>query len=153
MIRENPIARLPVSNSYKVYFGSALAVDGFGFVGRGTLTIAEKSIVFDGKKSWSVGAKIGIFLLITLVPLLLFGIGLGILPALLVVYYGCTSAGRMSITRDWIYDIRRKGRTISFRGINPDTGKDVRAIFLARDDGEAERLEINLPYSSGVPIG
>jgi hypothetical protein len=142
-----------MANYYDVYFGSALAVDGFGFVGRGTITVTDKTLIFDGKKSWSALAKIGIFLLVTLVPLVLFGFGLGFVLALVLIYYFCASKGNSSISRSSVHTIRRKGRTISFKAINPDTGKEARAIFIARNEDEAERLEGLVEFIENVAIG
>jgi len=139
-------------NTWDVYFGSAFAVDGYGFVGRGTVTFHERTVIFDGKKSWSDGAKIGIFLTITIVPYLLFKVALGIIPAFVVVYYFCASKGTSTISRRSIHDVKRKGRTITFRGINPDSGKRVRAIFLAGNVEEGERIEWEFINSENVAI-
>ena len=90
---------------YNVSFGSAFTVDQFGFVRKGTVTIEPDTVVYAGNKSWSILAKLGIFLLITLLPLFLFGFGLGFLPALVVIYYFCASKGSLSIQRATISDI------------------------------------------------
>ena len=57
---------------YNVSFGSAFAVDQFGFVRKGTVTTGGDKVVFAGRKSWSTMAKLGIFLAITVLPLVLF---------------------------------------------------------------------------------
>ena len=85
--------------TYHIKFGSAFSRDKFGFVGIGKMDIGMKTVWFTGKRKWSALARTGIFLAITVLPLLLFGFGLGIILALLVVGYFCVSSGSVSLSR------------------------------------------------------
>ena len=104
---------------YNVSFGSAFAVDQFGFVRKGKVSAGDTTVTFQGKKSWSTLAKVGIFLLITIVPLVLFGFGLGFILALVVIHYFCASDGSLNIQKASVKAIRRKGRQIKFTGKHP----------------------------------
>lgn len=129
---------------YSVRFGSAFATDQFGFVRAGKVAVEESTVTFTGKKSWSAAAKVGVFLLITVVPLILFRFGLGFLLALVVIHYLCASDGSITIQRASISGVQRKGRQIRFTGAHPETGKTKRSIFKADTEENAVRLEQEL---------
>lgn len=129
---------------YNVRFGSAFATDQFGFVRAGKVAIEDSTVVFTGKKSWSPMAKVGVFLLITVVPLVLFRFGLGFILALVVIHYLCASDGSITIQETSISDVQRKGRQIRFKGAQPETGKRKRSIFKVDTEENAIRLEKEL---------
>lgn len=129
---------------YNVKFGSAYAMDQFGFMRKGTVTTGEDTIVFAGKKSWSTMAKLGVFLAITILPWVLFRFGAGFLPALIVIHYLCTSDGSLSIQKSSITDIQRNGKQIKFKGQHPDSGKPKKTVFKADTEENAASLESEL---------
>lgn len=125
---------------YNVTFGSAFAVDQFGFVGKGAVSVGESTVSFEGRKSWSTIVKLLVFLAITLLPLFLFGFGLGWLLALVVIHYFCTSKGALSIQRASIEAVELKGRQLKFQGIHPETGKIRKTVFKAESEQAASSL-------------
>jgi len=126
---------------YNVAFGSAFAVDQFGFVRKGQVTVEGDKVLFSGNKSWSTLAKVGIFLLITVLPLVLFGFGLGFLFALLIIHYFCSSDGNISIQKTSITDVVRMGRKIQFKGQHPESGKTKKTVFKVDTEENAASLE------------
>jgi hypothetical protein len=126
---------------YNVSFGSAFAVDQFGFVRKGTVTTGGDTVVFAGKKSWSTMAKLGIFLAITILPLVLFGFGLGFLLALVVIHYLCASDGTISIAKSTITEVQRNGKQIKFKGQHPNSGKTKKTVFKVDTEENAQSLE------------
>ena len=129
---------------YNVTFGSAFATDQFGFVRKGTVTTGTDAVVFAGKKSWSTMAKLGVFLAITVLPLLLFRFGLGFFLALVVIHYLCASDGSLSIQKSSITDVERKGKQIKFKGQHPDSGKTKKTVFKVDTEENAMNLENEL---------
>jgi hypothetical protein len=132
------------SMEYKVVFGIGFSADGFRFVGKGKIQIEQDRVIFVGKKSWPFIAKFGIFLLITVVPLFLFGFGLGWLGALFVFYYFCVSNGSLTIERSTISNVSRNRRIISFKAQHPKLRETKRTIFKVESEQQALQLESNL---------
>jgi len=135
---------------FQVNFGSAFAIDGFNFVRQGEVAVDDRSVTYTGKQKWSVGLQVVIFLVLTVVPYLIFGIGLGLILALVVIHYFCASDGSISISKGTITDVVRKNRLITFKGIHPDTNRRCKAVNVMRNIEDAERLEdaLNRP----VPV-
>ena len=120
---------------YDVRFGSAFAIDQFGFVRKGQVTVDNDKVLFSGNKSWSALAKVGIFFLITVLPYALLGFGFSFLLAFVVIHYFCASAGSLTIQKTSINDVVRKGRKIQFKGQHPESGKTKKTVFKV-DTGE-----------------
>ena len=129
---------------YNVSFGSAFAVDQFGFVRKGTVSIESDSVVYTGNKNWSALAKLGVFLLITLLPLFLFGFGLGFLLALVVIHYFCASKGSIVIKKASISDIEQKGKQVKFKGEYSESGKIKKTVFNVDTEENAANLVAEL---------
>ncbi len=126
---------------YDVTFGSAFAVDRFGFVRKGQVAVEGGKVVFLGKKRWSILARLGVFLGITVLPLLLFDFGLGWLLALILIHYFCASDGNLFIQKASITDVLRQGRQIRFRGQHPESGKTRKTVFKVDTEENAISLE------------
>ncbi len=125
---------------YNVTFGSAFSVDQFGFVGKGAVLVEDSTVTFEGRKSWSAMIKLSVFLAMTLLPLFLFGFGLGWLLALVVIHYLCASKGALSIQRASIEEVELKGRQVKFKGLHPETGKIRKTVFKAESEQSASSL-------------
>ena len=127
-----------------VTLGSTFAVDQFGFIRKGTVTIEDDKIIFSGKNHWSAIVRIGIFLFITIVPFLLFRFGLGIFPALVVVHYFCVSDGKLAVSKATITNVIRKKRQMKFKGKHPESGKIKKPVFKVDSIENAVILENEL---------
>lgn len=130
--------------TYKVAFGSASALDQFGFVRNGEIKIQGDQITYFGNKRWSILAQIIILLLILVGLPALFGYALGFLSILLVLVimdYFCTSAGTLSIPRQSVTDVKRKGRQIRFKASHPKSGKIKKTVFKVDTEENAMSLE------------
>jgi len=130
--------------TYNVSFGSAFEVDQFGFVRGGQITVEGGKVIFTGNKGWPVIAKVGVFLFLTIVPLLLFRFGLGCLLALVIIHYFCASKGSLSVEQASLTDVRRNGRQIKFQGQHPESGKRKKTIFKVDTEENAVGLEREL---------
>lgn len=138
---------------YSVTFGSILTpVDAFGFVSNGTVTTGEGAVVFMGKKQWHPLLKAGIFLAITILPLIVFNFGFGYFGfflALMVIHFSCSSDGSLSIPKSTISNVQRSGRQIKFMAQHPDSGKTRTTVFKVDTDQNAVSLESEL--SANLP--
>jgi len=131
-------------SKYSVSFGTAFLVDQFGFIRKGTVTAERDNIVLEGKKSWPVIAKVGVFLAITVLPMVLFKIGLGFLLALFIVHYLCCSQGSLSIQKSTIRKVQRNGRLIKFWGQYPGSHATKKSVFKVDTKWNAASLEREL---------
>lgn len=92
--------------------------------------------------------QIAIIVLLTVIPLVLFGIGLGLIPALLIAYY----IGRKRIEQVLPYqtlgELQAKGCSLKLRG--PQTPPNI-AFAVAGVDGERlyRELAAHLPSATG----
>lgn len=116
--------------------GVSFASDGFGFVDSAVLTIAGSNVTIDGQVKWSIWARIGVFVGITIVPLFLIGTGLGILLALLAVYRFCSTKHSESFEIAALSNIARSDRTVSF-DVNIDADSYIPSRFRAQSIEEA----------------
>ncbi len=129
---------------YKVSFGTAFTIDQFGFVRKGEIAIEPNRVIYYGNKSWSLLGKAIAFPFIVLL-LYLFGIGLFFaLPALVILYYYGASDGSLSIKKDTISDIKQAGKKITFKGIQPESGKIKKTIFKVDTEENANKLILEL---------
>ena len=132
---------------YNVTFGSAFSTDQFGFVRKGTVKLGTDTVMFSGKKGWSFMAKLGVFLVIIVLPMLLFGFGLGwlgFLLTLVMIHYFCASDGALCIQKSSITGVKRKGKQIQFKGQHPDSGKIKKTVFKVDTEKNAISLENEL---------
>ena len=134
--------------TYQVTFGSAFAVDKFGFVGKGKIGIGNDYIVLEGNQSWPTIAKLFIFLLITILPYVIFGFGLGFILALVLIHYYCTSPGEIIIAKLTITDLKQSGKSISFNGVASGGKKKRKARIKASSRKEADEITSALKSTS-----
>jgi hypothetical protein len=120
--------------------GFSFASEGFGFVGKGKLAIENQNVILSGKKKWPLIARVGIFLGVTVVPLLLFKFGLGWLLALVIVYYACASAFTTSFLFSDISDLQQQGKKLKFC-VNTKDNIAIKTGFKASTEDEAVMIK------------
>jgi hypothetical protein len=120
--------------------------------GKGTVQFDADGLTFAGHLEPSGLFQIGIVLLVTFLPLLLFGIGVGIIPALIIAYY----VGRKKVSHTVPYselrDLQVKGSRVTFRRV--DAPKQV-TFAVAQADGERLYRELlpRFPATLGGWVG
>jgi hypothetical protein len=101
--------------------------------GKGTAQFDADGLTYAGHLEPSGLFQIGIVLLVTFLPLFLFGIGVGIIPALIIAYY----VGRKRVSQTVAYsdlrDLQVKGSRVTFR--RTDAPKQV-TFAVIPSDGE-----------------
>ena len=127
--------------SYTVSFGGAFSVDQFGFVRRGHLVVQADAVRYEGRGKRSLAARWGMFLLLTFVPLLLLGIGVGFLLAYAIVNYVWVVDSTLRIPARAIASVTRDGRRIRFKAEHPETGKTCRSDIRFALESEAIAAE------------
>jgi hypothetical protein len=102
--------------------------------GKGTARFDADGLAITGYLTLSPLLQIGIIVGFTIIPLLLLGIGLGIIPALLIAYY----IGRKQIAPAIAYgamrDLNVQGCKVTFTNPGAQPGKV--AFYVAAPDGE-----------------
>lgn len=125
-----------------IKFGSAFTIDQFGFVGKGKINIDYSNVTLSGKRHWSTMARVGVFLAITILPIILFGFGLGFLLSLVVIHYFCVSPALLKITLLDIREVKRSGKKITFLAPDKSKGnKTKKSLFYALTEEEAKEIE------------
>jgi hypothetical protein len=127
--------------AYAVSFGGAFSVDQFGFVRRGMLVIQPDAIRYEGRSKRSLAARWGMFLLITFVPLLLLGVGVGLVLAYAIVNYVWVVDATLRIPARAIASVTRDGCRIRFTAAHPETGKTCRSDIRFALESEAIAAE------------
>lgn len=101
---------------------------------KGTVRFDADGLLVEGYLTPSPLFQIGVVLIVTLIPLVVFGIGLGLLPALIIAYY----AGRKKIAQPIAYaavrDLTVKGCKVTLN--NPGAQPGKLAFYVAMSDGE-----------------
>jgi hypothetical protein len=107
------IAPTSIGHPFEVKFQRYLW--GRSMRGSGTILFDSDTMTLAGHLEPNALFQFGIVLLITFLPLFLFGFGLGIIPALIIAY----CVGRKNITRTITYsdvrDLQVKGGRVTFR--------------------------------------
>lgn len=101
--------------------------------GTGTVVFGDEALTIQGDLEPHALFQIGIVVLVTVAPLVVLGIGLGIIPALILAYY----LGRKKITTvipyHNLHDLQVVGRDVTF--LNSGPTKQV-SFTVAANDGE-----------------
>lgn len=115
--------------------------------GKGVVQFAPEGLRIEGFLEPSIWFQLGIVLLVTFIPLFVFGIGLGLIPGLLLGYY----MGRKRILVTLPYALlsapQLKGRTLRLN--NEQVPKKI-TFAVARSDGERLYNEIERRYPNLV---
>ena len=163
---EKVIAR-PIA--FAVRFGSARAVDQFGFVRKGQLTCLADTIEFRGMRHWPRVARFGLGLVAWIllvaafhalangdpseaggpVNSLRFYIDMVALLgapclAMMLTHYLCASSGTLSLAKSQITGVVRRGAQISFSAVAPGTNKPVKGLFRAENEAARAAIEKHL---------
>lgn len=101
--------------------------------GNGTVRFDADGLTYAGHLEPSGLFQLGIVLLVTFVPLILFRVGLGIISALIIAYY----VGRKNVTQSVLYndvsDLHVEGSRVTFR--RAGVPKQI-SLAVAQVDGE-----------------
>lgn len=150
--------------SFSIAFGSALALDPFGFVGSGELRLGGDKVEFVGRRQWPGWARAGVFLVATPVGWWLLGAITGALPrdggallhwlavclwlftlvgtpllVLTLMPFLCASATTLAVHRSAISGVSRRGHGVTLQ-VSFSTGKPRQSRFRAKNDSEAGTL-------------
>jgi hypothetical protein len=111
---------------------------------KGTVRFDADALQVEGYLTPNALFQIGIVLVVTLIPIVLLGIGLGIIPALIIAYY----LGRKQIAQPIPYtqmrDLATKGCTVTFT--NPGAVPARVSFYVATIDGERLYRELQARY-------
>ena len=115
--------------------------------GKGTVQFNSEALSVSGYREPHVLFQLGIVLLITILPQVLFGFGLGIVPALIIGYF----IGRKQVTLLLPYtslrDLQVKGRQVTMR---TDQSPAVISFAVAASDGERLYRELQPRFPSAL---
>lgn len=144
--KASPTASNLPGQPFEVRFAKMLISRSFS--GTGTVKFDEEHMVLDGTLPPNIGLQLGIIVVVTVVPLVLFGFGLGIIPALILAsLIGKEKTSRRVLYRD-ILDLSVKERIVSAScsGEGPNKFKFRVASF----DGERLYRELYHHYPEAV---
>jgi hypothetical protein len=118
------------------------------FRGKGTARFEDHQLVLDGTLAPSALFQLGVVVVVTVVPLLVFGIGLGLIPALLIAFL----LGKKKVVRAIPYgdlrDLTVKGCQVSFNCTGAAPNKV--AFYVAEQDGERLYRELAQRFPSAL---
>jgi hypothetical protein len=121
------------------------------YSGKGTLRFEPEQLVVDGTLAPSAWLQIGVVVLLTLLPLLILGIGLGIIPALLVA--GLIGRKKLSVAVPYIdmRDVMINGLRLGFHRDNAAPSQIV--LYVSQQDGERLYRELaqRVPAANPAP--
>jgi hypothetical protein len=119
------------------------------YAGKGTVRFEPGQLVVDGALAPSAWLQIGVVVLLTLLPLLLFGIGLGIIPALLIAALIGRKKVSLAVSYADIRDVTMNGLQLAFRR-DGGTPNQV-SLHVSQQDGERLYRELaqRLPAALG----
>ena len=118
------------------------------FNGTGSARFTETHMVCYGTMEPSIVYQLGIIVVVTLIPYVLFGVGLGLIPALLIAYYTGRKEMARYIKYEEIQSFSLKGRSANVRcsGEFPNRVK----FRVAPHDGERLYHELFIHYPEPV---
>ena len=104
------------------------------YSGKGTVRFEPEQFVVDGALAPSAWLQIGVIVLLTLLPLLIFRIGLGIIPALLIAAVIGRKKLSLAVPYAQMRDVTMKGLQLAFRR---DGGVPNQVnLYVSQLDGE-----------------
>jgi len=115
--------------------------------GNGTIQFDSDHLVIAGHLEPHALFQLGIVLVLTFLPLLLFGFGLGIIPALIIAYYVGRKRMQQTIGYHAIRDLTVKGSRVTFHS---DTTPRQTAFSVAGVDGERLYRELLLRFPADL---
>jgi hypothetical protein len=110
--------KLPVSSSDPRLLGHSFTVK-FGkiatsrsFTGSGSLRFSDEGLRLSGRAEPTVIFQLGVILIVTIIPLVIFGWGFGIIPALLIAAYFGREDMDLTVPYDAIQKLAIDGRNV-----------------------------------------
>ncbi len=122
--------------TYPIRYGSAWAVDGFGFVGKGTLDIDDSEIKLHGRM-----AVVGRNIIDVVGIALVIWKGLIWLPLLLLRFAFVTNPKTVVLQKVDVREVSRKGRRITFLATVPNSKRLKRSRFRLDNEESAKSVE------------
>ncbi|SRR6266540_281210 len=118
------------------------------FSGKGTLRFDAEHVALDGTLGPNAWLQIGFIVLLTVLPLVLFGIGLGVIPALLIGALIGRKKMSMAMPYAQLRDVALNGCQLSFRrdGDVPNTV----TLYISQIDGERLYREVALRFPAAL---
>jgi hypothetical protein len=123
------------------------------YSGKGTLRFEPGQLVVDGALAPSAWLQIGVIVLLTLLPLLIFGIGLGIIPALLIAAVIGRKKLSLAIPYAEMRDVTMNRLQLGFR--RDGDGPSQITLYVSPLDGERLYREVaqRFPAAPGGWVG
>jgi hypothetical protein len=144
--KSNGIAPTAPGQAFEVKF----ARPGFSqsFNGDGSILFEAEHLSADGTLEPSIALQLGVIFVVTIIPLVLFGWGLGLIPALLLAYWIGRKKLSHRVPYTDIHDLSVKGRTVTLAcsGEAPNRLK----FRVAEPDGERLYRELVRHYPTAV---
>lgn len=126
---------------FEITYGSAFAIDKWGFVGKGEMRIDENNITFSGRRAWPAWKKLLTGLIIFAIPTLLFKFGLAfVLPTFVIVHYLCVSYDQVSVSRSSISELKHKGKKVTFIAQDSHSEKTQKSLFKVNSNEATQAL-------------
>ncbi|MDZ4721802.1 MAG: hypothetical protein SH847_25360 [Roseiflexaceae bacterium] len=110
--------------------------------GKGSARFDTDALVVEGWLTPHPLVQIAVVLVVTITPIVLFGFGLGLIPALIIAYYLGRKKVTLSIAYIGVRDLKMKGCVASF---STPSGPPSKVSFAtAQSDGERLYREMQL---------
>jgi len=118
------------------------------FGGKGALRFDADQLVLDGTLGPNAWVQIGCVVLLTVLPLVLLGIGLGVIPALLIAALIGRKKLSLAVPYAQLRDVKLTGSQLSFRrdGDAPNTV----ILNVSQSDGERLYREMALRFPAAL---
>jgi hypothetical protein len=106
------------------------------FTGEGSMTFLDKSLTVHGTMPPNAGVQLGVIIVVTVVPLVVFGCGLGLIPALLIAQAIGKKEMSVDTTYEQMSEVKVEGCNLTFRRILPMEGPRKIKLRIPQADGE-----------------
>lgn len=123
---------------------------GRSFSGKGTLRFDAEGMQVEGYLTPSALFQLGVVVVVTVVPLVVLGIGLGLLPALILAYFLGRKKLTSSISYADIRDLQLKGCQMSLR--NDSAIPHKISLYVAASDGERLYRELQERFPAALSM-
>lgn len=142
------VAANTAGQPFEVRFAHLMSFTSRSFNGKGFCRFDEEKITLDGTSWPSPAFQLGVIVVVTVLPLVIFGFGLGLIPALILAYFLGKKQMSQEVHYKDILDLSVKGRTvtITFSGESPNKVK----FTTASADGERLYRELYSRYPKAV---
>jgi hypothetical protein len=121
---------------------------GSSFIEKGTVTFEADQLVVDGTLGPSPWVTLGVILVVTVLPLIIFGCGLGLIPALLIAYFIGRKKTILRLPYTNLTSLTVDARTVKLASSYGDPGKV--GFIVSSADGERLYRELRLHYPQAV---